>query len=168
ETATRETRVERTEGREIEAREGAAWRRGLARVWRNPGRALAAAAGAALLVLVVWWLVPDAVATVTLQRREVVETLVTTGRVRSASRTEVGAPLVGTVERVEVREGDRVAAGQLLLVLEDAEPRAAAAEARARLAAAEASLGRVTSVDLPSAGAELDATELEARPRRRD
>jgi HlyD family secretion protein len=160
--------VERTESRGIAAGAGAAWRRGVAWVRRRPRRALAAAAGAALLVLAVRWLVPDAVATVTPERREVVETLVTTGRVRSVSRTQVGAPRVGTVARVGAREGDRVSAGQLLLALEDAEPRAAAAEARARLAAAEAALGRVASVELPSAAATLDAAELEARLLRRD
>ena len=147
---------------------GAAWHRAVAWVRRRPGRALAAGLGAALLVLLVRWLVPTAVETVTLERREVVETLVTTGRVQSVSRTGVGVSLVGTVARVEVEEGDRVSAGQLLIALEDAELRASAAEARARLAEAEAALGRVASVDLPSAAAVRDEAEVEARQLLRD
>jgi HlyD family secretion protein len=119
-------------------------------------------------VLLVQRFLPDAVATVTLERRAVVETLVTTGRVASVSRSAVGAPLTGTVARVEVEEGDHVSADELLLALEDAEPRAAVAEARARLAAAEAALARVTSVELPSAAAALDAATLEARQLRLD
>jgi HlyD family secretion protein len=164
----RERHVERTGSRGIVARAGAAGQRGVAWVRRNPGRGAAAAVGVAILVMVARWLVPDAVATVRLERREVVETLVTTGRVRSVSRTEVGAPLVGTVARVEVQEGDRVSAGQLLLRLDDAEPRAAAQEARARLAAAEAALGRVRSVEVPSTASTLEAAEVEARQLRRD
>lgn len=151
--------MQQTEYSQIEATTGGAWRRGTAWVRRNPARASTAVVGTVLLLLVVWWLVPGAVDTVTLVRRDVVETLVATGRVRSVSRAAVGAPLVGTVARVEVEEGDRVAAGQLLLALEDTELRAAVEEARARLAAAEAALGRVTSVELPSAAAVLDAVE---------
>jgi HlyD family secretion protein len=147
---------------------GAAWQRGVAWVRRRPGRALAAALGATLLVLVVRWLVPSGVDTVTVERREVVETLVTTGRVQGVSRAGVGVSLVGTVARIEVEEGDRVSAGQLLITLEDAELEASAAEARARLAEAEAALGRVASVDLPSAAAVRDAAALEARQLRRD
>src|SRR5690606_15642295 len=103
---------------------GVAWAR------RNPGRALGTGMAVAVLVLLVRWFIPDAVDTVTLERRDVVETLVTTGRVRSVSRAGVGAPLVGTVARVEVEEGDRVSAGQLILALEDAEQHAAVQEAR--------------------------------------
>ena len=154
--------MERTTSRRVGTRVSAVWHAATVWVRRNPIPAVVIVAGVVLLVLVARWLVPGAVDTVTLQRREVVETLVTTGRVRSVSRAGVGAPLVGTVVRVDVQEGDRVASGQLLLALEDAEPRAAVAEARARLTAAEAALGRATSVDLPSAAAALDAAELEA------
>jgi HlyD family secretion protein len=154
--------------RRIEGRVGAAWHRGVMWVQRNPVRSAATGVGVVLLVLVVRWLVPSTVDTVTLARREAVETLATTGRVQSVSRTGVGASLVGTVARVEVEEGDRVAAGQLLLALEDAEQRAAVEVARARLAVAEAALRRVAGVDLPSATAAREATEQEADQRRRE
>jgi len=137
-------------------------------VRHHPARALMAVVAVVFLVLVVRWLVPDRVDTVTPERREVVETLVTTGRVRSVSRAGIGVATVGTVARVAVDEGDRVSAGQVLFTLEDAEQRAAVDEARARLAAAEATLSRVASVELPGATATLDAAELEASQLRRD
>ena len=145
-----------------------ATRRLAADVRRRPWRATVLGVFAVLLVVVVRWAVPDRVDTVAPERREVVETLVTTGRVRSVSRAQLGAPLVGTVSRVEVEEGDRVAAGDLLVALDDAEASAAYAEARARLAAAEAALRRLTTVELPSAAADLEAAKLEARQLDRD
>lgn len=160
--------MEQRKRRSVIAKARDAWQRGWASVRRQPGRAIVAVVAAVFLVLVVRWLVPDTVDTVTPERREVVETLVTTGRVRSVSRSGIGVATVGTVARVAVDEGDRVSAGQILFTLEDAEQRAAVDEARARLAAAEATLGQVASVELPGAAATLDAAELEASQLRRD
>lgn len=145
-----------------------AGRRLVSGVRHRPGRAVLIVVAAVLAVVVIRWLVPDRVEVVSPERRQVIETLVTTGRVRSVSRAQVGAPLVGTVTRVEVREGDRVAEGELLVALDDAEARSAVEEARARLAAAEAALRRITTVELPSATADLEAAELEARQLNRD
>ncbi|MHB1168161.1 MAG: FtsX-like permease family protein [Longimicrobiales bacterium] len=144
------------------------WNRVVAWVRRRPRRAVAIGVGAVLLFLLLRWLIPDAVGTVTLESRPVVETLVTTGRVRSVSRTDVGSPLVGTVDRVFVQEGDRVSAGELLFVLDDAELRAAADEARSALRVGEAARGRVATVELPSAASALDAAQLEAEQLARD
>ncbi len=152
----------------IRARAREQWNRVVAWVRRHPRRAVAIGVGAVLLFLLLRWLIPDAVSTVTLESRPVVETLVTTGRVRSVSRTDVGAPLVGTVDRVFVQEGDRVSAGELLFVLDDAELRAAADEARSALRVAEAARGRVATVELPSAASALDAAQLEAEQLARD
>lgn len=154
--------------RPVATQMSAAWHRGVAWLRRNPVRALAAGLAAVLLVLAARWLIPDSMDTVALFRREVVETLVTTGRVQGVSRAGLGAPLVGTVAQVGVEEGDRVSSGQLLLALDDAEQHAAVEEARARLAAAEGARHRVTSVDLPSATAARDAAEREVRQRRRE
>ena len=68
------------------------------------------------------------------ERRDVARTILLTGRVRPPSRPQVGATTAGTVQRVLVREGDRVSGGQLLLQLDDALARATVAEARAALA----------------------------------
>ncbi|HSH45306.1 MAG TPA: hypothetical protein VK966_05595, partial [Longimicrobiales bacterium] len=97
-----------------------AWQRVRAAARRHPRRTAVLAALAVALILFLWWL-PDRVDTVTVEPREVVETLVATGRVRSVSRTELGASLVGTVERVLVKEGDAVAADELVIELQDSE-----------------------------------------------
>lgn len=129
---------------------------------------LLGAAAALALFLLLRAIVPPAVDVVQVEPRPIVETLVTTGRVRNVSRAGVGAPVGGSVTRVLVREGTRVEAGQLLVQLEDAEAVAAARSARAQLAEAEAALGRVSGVDLPSSTAELQAAQLEASQRAAD
>lgn len=160
--------MKQTQRREVAEPIRAWWRRAVTWVRNNPRPAVFTAAGAVLLVLLVLWLLPTGVRTVTLERREVVETLVTTGRVRSVSRAQVGTSIGGTVDRVEVGEGDRVSADELVIALDDAEATAAVQEARARLVAAEAELGRLSTVELPSSAATLEAAEMEARQLWRD
>lgn len=84
---------------------------------------------------------PEQVTTVSLERRDLVRTLVLVGRVRSASRVRVGATEVGTARDVPVRAGDRVRAGQTLVVLDDGAARARVDEAAAALAAMTATTG---------------------------
>lgn len=79
---------------------------------------------------------PQSVRATAVERRDVVRTIVLTGRVRPAASPEVGVTTAGIVQRVFVREGDRVSSGQLLVQLDDARARAAVMEARAMLATA--------------------------------
>jgi HlyD family secretion protein len=94
------------------------------------------ALGALLLMggLILPTLLPASASGVALETRDVVRTLVLVGRVRPPSRTRVGATVAGTVERVLVREGDRVGRGDVLVTLDDREAQAAVAQARASLA----------------------------------
>lgn len=64
-------------------------------------------------------------------RREVVETVVTSGRVMSPAEVSLGTTLSGVVRAVNAREGDRVRAGQVLVELDEAELAAQVAQARA-------------------------------------
>ena len=57
-------------------------------------------------------------------RRDVVETLVVNGRVLAESKSAIASRLVGIVQEVPVREGDRVKKGQLLVLLNETEARA--------------------------------------------
>jgi HlyD family secretion protein len=139
----------------------AVWRRWAERVRPHRRSALTAAAAIVAAIAALIWLMPERVDTLTIERREVIETLVTAGRVQSVSRAGLAASLVGTVDGVHVEEGDRVDAGQVLVSLAAEELRAAAAEARARVAAAEASQHRMITVEQPSAAATLQAAELE-------
>lgn len=68
---------------------------------------------------------------------EVERMLALTGRVRVFARPQLGLSVAGSVREVLVREGDRVARGQLLVQLEDAQAQAALAQARAALVAAQ-------------------------------
>ncbi|MEX2471003.1 MAG: efflux RND transporter periplasmic adaptor subunit [Gemmatimonadota bacterium] len=89
--------------------------------------------------------------------REVVRTLVVTGRVRPPIRSEIGTGVAGVVDVVTVREGDAVGAGDLLLRLDDREARAGVAQAEARLAEVEAAVND-----------EVRRAELELEQARRD
>ena len=102
------------------------------RLW---GWIIAAAAVAAVLLGVVLAR-PQSVRATAVERRDVVRTIVLTGRVRAAASPQVGVTTAGIVQRVLVREGDRVSSGQLLVQLDDARARAAVTEARAMLASA--------------------------------
>ncbi|HSG47484.1 MAG TPA: efflux RND transporter periplasmic adaptor subunit [Longimicrobiales bacterium] len=96
--------------------------------------------GAVVVVLVVAALVvrgfvaPMEVDTVGVQERDIVRTLAVVGRVRAPARAALGASVAGTVTEVHVREGDRVAAGDVLVSLDDREARAAVGQAEAALA----------------------------------
>ena len=64
---------------------------------------------------------------------DLVQSVVATGRLNAPARIELAAEVTATVLAVQVREGDHVKAGQLLVRLSDAEARAAWQQAQAAL-----------------------------------
>lgn len=84
-------------------------------------------------------------------RRDMVETVVASGRVETPFRVEIGAQVTGTVSRVLVAEGQTVSAGETLLRIEDSEAVAAVQLARAGIYQAQARLGQITSTARPAA-----------------
>lgn len=119
---------------------------------------------AALLGAWVWLRGPQ-VEVVVLQRAPLVRTLQFSARVATLSRVEIGSTLTGRVDAVRVREGDAVQAGAVLVQLEDAELRAALAQAEAAQVQALAALqgrrgsGRsAAQASLEQANATLRAT----------
>ena len=107
-------------------------------------RSRAARAGAGLVVCLlvafgVRSLRGRPVAAARVVRQDLLETLVVSGRVLARSKASLGSPVTGRVEAVLVEEGDRVRAGQLLVRLDEREPAAALAEARAQLEKARGS-----------------------------
>lgn len=125
--------------------------------------------GAAALFLVVAGalgiasLVPPTVEGVSVQRQDVVRTLVLVGRVRAPSRSRLGPAVSGTVAEVRVREGDRVATGQVLVTLDDREARARVAEAEAALAEVTASVrATVEQADKEATLAQRDLERIQA------
>ena len=65
----------------------------------------------------------------------------TNGKIEPVNNFEAHAPAPTSVRRVFVKEGDHVQKGQLLVVLDDAEAQAQAAQAQTKLRAANADLG---------------------------
>lgn len=96
---------------------------------------------AALLVLRAWR--GREVAAYLVESRPVVQKVVATGRVRPPARSALASVALGRVRAVLVREGDRVAAGQPLVKLEDVEQEAALRQAQGRVAEAAARLEQV-------------------------
>jgi len=88
-------------------------------------------------------------------RREVVQSVVTTGRIESPFRVEIGSQVVGTVARVPVAQGESVAAGQALIELESAEAQALARQAEAAVIQAEGRLRQLKELQLPVAAQAL-------------
>jgi HlyD family secretion protein len=74
------------------------------------------------------------------ERRDVVEVVVASGKLRAVRQGEIGAEAAGVVESVEVTEGDAVKAGQLLGRLRLGETDARLAGALASLRAAQTNL----------------------------
>ena len=92
-----------------------------------------------------------AVDVLTLKREDVQLSVVASGRVLAPARVEVGATITGRVQRVAVREGARVAEGELLVTLEQSELKASITQARAARDRARARVQSVTTLALPNA-----------------
>lgn len=84
-------------------------------------------------------------------RREVIETVVASGRVATPYRVDVGSQVVGTVAEVPVAEGQNVKAGQMLVALDSREARASAKQAQVAVAQAQAQLQQLQELQLPVA-----------------
>ena len=101
--------------------------------------AVIALAALACVAAIFWWRGTAAeVATVT--SGPIQHSLVFSSRVASVARTDLAATLTARVEKVLVREGDAVKAGQLLIALDDDDLRAQQAQAQAAIVTADARL----------------------------
>ncbi|MES2757906.1 MAG: efflux RND transporter periplasmic adaptor subunit [Pseudomonadota bacterium] len=85
------------------------------------------------------------------ERRELVQTVVASGRVETPLRIEIGSQVTGAIAAIPVAEGQAVKAGQVLIELEHGEADAAADQARAAVGQADARLLQVRAVGLPVA-----------------
>lgn len=83
------------------------------------------------------------------ERRDLLQTVVTTGRVTSLARVEVGSQILGSVAAVRVEAGDRVTAGQVLVLLRDDEARAALDQALSFVRELEERLKQIGTIDGP-------------------
>jgi HlyD family secretion protein len=124
-------------------------------------RLIVVAAVALAAAAVVAWRVAlgTAVPTIAATRGEVVQTVVSTGRVITPARVEIGTVVLGTVKSREVEEGATVKAGQVLARLKDEEQRAAVEQARGTLAEAEARLNQLGRLTAPASEQSLREKE---------
>jgi len=95
-----------------------------------------------------WWMGPQ-VQTEALQRRDLLQTVVATGRVETPHRVDVGAQITGTVARVPVSEGQRVQAGDVLVELVSAELDSAKRQAELAVAQAQGKLRQLKELQAP-------------------
>jgi RND family efflux transporter MFP subunit len=82
---------------------------------------------------------PESVSNVSVivaERTNMPDWLEAVGTVRAAQTSQVASQLMGTIVEICAHEGDRVEQGQVLAVLDDAQPRAAVEQATAAVAAA--------------------------------
>jgi HlyD family secretion protein len=99
------------------------------------------------------------------ERKDLLQTVVTTGRVTSLARVDVGSQILGSVAAVRVESGDRVKGGQLLIQLRDDEARAALTQAEAVVRELEERLKQIGVIDGPVSQqrvAEAEATFRQA------
>lgn len=114
---------------------------------------------AAAVVLFVQRPKPVVVDIVVAKTEDVQTSVVASGRVLAPARVDVGATITGRVQRVVVREGARVAAGDLLAQLETQELSAAVSQAFAARDRAKARVASVATLALPTARAALAQAE---------
>ena len=86
-----------------------------------------------------WWIGPQ-VTTESILRRDLVQTVVASGRVEAPHRVDVGAQITGKVLRIPVGEGQSVKAGDVLVELEATELSAAGRQADVAVVQAQARL----------------------------
>ena len=99
------------------------------------------------------------VRTFEVSKSELVQTVVSSGRVMNAQRVEIGSQITGTVAQIPVAEGQTVMAGQTLIVLETAELQAAVQQARFAVSQSETRVRQIRQVALPSAQQSLRQAE---------
>jgi len=92
-------------------------------------------------------------------RREVVQSVVASGRVATPFRVDIGSQIVGTVVEVPVAEGQVVTAGQPLILLDATEARAGLRQAEVAVAQAEARMRQLRELQLPVADQALRQAE---------
>ena len=110
--------------------------------------AIAASAVAAGLV---FWALPPSVSLLSVVQRDFAQTVVASGHVEAPHRVSIGSQIAGNVVEVPVAEGQTVAAGQLLVLLDARELQAAADQAELAVEQARLKVRSIEEVQRPVA-----------------
>ncbi len=84
-------------------------------------------------------------------RADIVQTVVASGQLETASRVDLGSQIMGAVAKVLVRQGDRVKAGDILVLLDNQDAKAVLEQSTAALKQAETRLSMIANYSLPQA-----------------
>jgi HlyD family secretion protein len=84
-------------------------------------------------------------------RENIVQTVVSSGQLETTSRVEIGSQVMGTVAKVLVQQGDRVKAGDMLVLLDSEDAKAVLDQSIAALTQAKARLAMIATFSLPQA-----------------
>ena len=120
---------------------------------------LAVIAVATITGLGVWYVMPYIRGTLVVPsivtRSDIVQTIVATGRVETPSLVKLGIQSSGTVSAVFVNEGDRVSAGDTLVILDNSDAKAVAEQAEAQVRQSEVKLAQISGSGLANASEAL-------------
>ena len=100
-------------------------------------------------------------------RSDLVQSVVASGRIMTPQRAAVGVVITGRVVRIPVQEGQSVRRGDVLMVLDDSDERAAVTQARAAVAQAAAKVRQLRELGLPAAEQGLVQAEANVTQARR-
>lgn len=92
-------------------------------------------------------------------RGPMVQSVVTSGRIATAARTEVASQSTALIEHIDVREGDAVSAGQVLVRLRADEAQAALQQSKATVTEAQMRIRQVQTVQRPVSEQQLKQAE---------
>jgi HlyD family secretion protein len=128
---------------------------------------------AAIAAAMVWGLSSAAtVETMRVQKREVVELYVATGRIEARRTSDVGVRIGGTVERVTVDEGDEVKRGDPIVEIRPRDAELAVDQIKARVETLRNELQEIrrgpTDAEIEAARAEVDQFEAQVAQAKRD
>ncbi len=113
------------------------------------------------------FLLGEKVAVSRVEQGELKQAIVASGRVRTPQRIDISAQISGRVAQVNVREGEAVTPGSVLLQLDTAELKAAVAQARASLNQSEARLKQLGDLSRPVAEQALRQAEANVQQARK-
>jgi HlyD family secretion protein len=130
---------------------------------RNRLQVMAALLGVLLVAAaaVRWWVGPQVTAE-PLQRRDLLQSVVASGRVETPHRVDIGAQITATVVHVPVTEGQTVQADDVLIELESTEQRATARQAQIALMQAHTRVRQLKEVQTPVAEQSLRQAQASA------
>lgn len=112
-----------------------------------------------------WWQGP-LMPSYTVISSPLIQTVVASGRVETVSRAQIGSEITGVVLERMVQEGDRVARGDLLLVLKSDEISAQVRQAEAELKELATTKRPQAEVELANAKVQLEQAQREAARRK--